>query len=146
MTKETIKRWASKVMGQLNLSEEGKLINFGDYAVSLYEKGIKEREKIIKSLKEERDELIERAEEILSEYNEDIEVTALNVDVTAISTRNDREKYFNSYDSSLSHALAQYDAQVEHIDSIKTQYNTSIEQIEKEIEILNRKMSVITKE
>ena len=130
-------------MGQLNLSEEGKLINFGEYASTVYEKAIKEREKSIKAINEEKEEIIERAKEILSEYEEDLQTTALNIDTTAINTRNDRERYFEEYDATLSHALAIYDRQKEYIDSVEKKYSSTIDQIKEEIAVLNRKLTLI---
>lgn len=143
MTTEVIKKWAKKVMGQLNLSEEGKLINFGDYAMSMYQKGIKEREKAIKAIEEERSEFLERAGEISEELAEDVLAASLNVDISSINSRSERESYFKVFDAAMSRAISAVDKHEEHSASKVSEYDKKIEEIKGQIAILKSKTAVL---
>lgn len=138
-----VSNWVKRVMATLNLSEEGKVLVFGEYAADKYRKGVKEREKLIRNLTEERDEVVEREEEILTELKADLLVIVDNIDTTKINTRQEREAYFEQYDSNISEHEAAIEVQEEKISAIQDEYNANIDRLNEEITVLNNRLHLL---
>lgn len=141
MSETNLPKWVKKALGSLNLSEEGKLINFYDFATKEYQKGISSREKVLAKLKVDYEEEIERQNEILVEKTEDLQIVSTFVDVKAIDKRIDREKYFSTFDKNFSEALQEVKNQKDFISSITEKYENSVKALQLEIEIFKTKLT-----
>lgn len=140
MSEVNLPKWVKKALGTLNLSEEGKIINFYDFAVKEYQKGISSREKALVKLKTEYEEELERQNEILIEKTEDLQIISTSININSIDKRVDREKYFVQFDEIFSEALMEVQNQKDFISSITEKYENSVKQLKAEIEIFKTKL------
>lgn len=135
--------WAQRVLAVLNLSEEGKVGLFENYAIKTYEKGIKQRKDAIARLKSELKEYLEREEEVLGELKVEVDTTAVTVLLNQIGSVADRERYFSIFDANISEALQRVDTQEESISGYKDHVERKIKSLESEIEIITKKMNLL---
>lgn len=139
MSKSTT--WAQRVLAVLNLSEEGKVGLFENYAIKMYTKAIKQRKDAIAKLKVELEEVIERETEMLSELKAELETVAVSINLDSIKTVEQRESYFREFDMNLSSALGKVDRQEQSIKATKESIDSKIDTMEKEIQVFERKLS-----
>lgn len=141
---KTSLNWADKVIALLTVSDEGRVQLFGDYAAKNYQKGIAERKKRITNLNEEMKEFKERAAEITEEMQHDLETVSISVRLDSIKSREEREKYFQQWDTNLSDTLAKIDDYKESVKSRIAQFEANIKNTEQEIVYLEQKLQFLS--
>lgn len=91
------KNWVSRVLGVLNMTEDGHVAAFHKLATDSFKKAIKELKKRSDRLTEDSLDWLERENEILSELKEKLTEVAVTVDKDMLTTRENRESYFQTY-------------------------------------------------
>lgn len=142
-SKKTSPTWAEKVKSLLNSSEEERINLFNKYATKVYTRAIKDREERISKLTAEAAEINERDMEMLKEFEQDLQTIAITIDTSKINTRSSIEEYFTTYDDNISSAMLKVYNHKERAVATSLKYSHTIQNLEKEIEILKSKLCLI---
>lgn len=138
--------FVKKVMGLLNLSEEGQVGLFADQVFRNYEKQIKLYNKSIDKVTSDLEEFVERENEILAELNIDLKTTAKTVDLDSIKTRADRESYFSSFNYAIANAMSAVKRQEDKIKKQSENAEKQIKDAKDEIAKIEMILSVLSAE
>ncbi len=126
--KTTKVSWLDRIIAKTKASEEEKLEAFQKYALKVYTRNLNIHKDNVKKLEEKVSDIKEKASEVFEELDEDLISASLSVDEKKISTRDQRECTFDTFDKGLSNALYKRDMHVINV-------NGEIEEIEKQIKI-----------
>lgn len=133
--------WVSKVMGLLNLSEEGQVGLMYEQLVKLLKKQIKERKDLINKVQEQTASKLEDLSEELNEIKDQSELAFITVDVDRIKSLADRQNYSRDLNKAFDEALEVVSAKEREIESLKERTKATIEAYEKEIARFELKLS-----
>jgi len=135
--------WKEKVMGLMNLSEEGQVGLFGDLARKRYNKAIKERKLLITRKTDAYNDEKERDEEILAELKTDLNHASITVDSKSLQSLAAREEYFYVFDKKLSTAMALIESKIRNIKTKEDNFKEDIDKINGEISIFENKLLLL---
>lgn len=127
------KNWVSRVLGVLNMTEDGHIAAFHSLAVSSINKAVRELTKQADRIKEDHKDWLEREKEILSEKRDRLAEVAITVDKEELTTREARERYFEVYISNIKRAKDVVAVQEKRIKDQEDNVKRSIEEIEAKI-------------
>lgn len=134
--KVTEMSWVAKVLGRLNLNEEGKVGLFGDKLVSEWSKQIRDKKRIIAQLEIEMEDKILEENEKLTDLKEEYTEAFLTVDVTRIATSDKRISYVESFTENLLVKKNRVLAQEQVVKDSEDSYKSQIKEVQEQIDLL----------
>jgi len=134
--KVTEMSWVTKVLGRLNLNEEGKVGLFGDKLISEWNKQIRDKKRTIAQLEIEMEDEILEEKEKLTDLKEEYAEAFLTVDVNRIATSDKRTSYVESFTENLLAKKNRVLAQEQVVKDSEDSYKSQIEEVQEQIDLL----------
>lgn len=139
----TATTWVDKVLANLNITDEHKVILMHKTLKKVLQKQISIRKDNITKLKAQTIEELETMQEVLDEIKEDSELAFITVDVNRIKDVPSRKSYAIVLNSNFENALDKIEAQEKAMDELKENTEATAKAYQKEIDRFELKLSKI---